>query len=99
MTRAVALALLLLAQPAVAQPIAQPAACHPYEAIVRTLLEHYQESPFGMGIQAWGGVLRIFVSPQRTFTVVLIGAHGNACVVSAGFGWQVSLPTLAGEPS
>lgn len=90
-----ALAWMMWATPADAQP---QVPCAPYGRLSEELARKYGERVTGMGIINNRTLMHVFVSDKGSWSVVVVGVDGNACIVAAGQGWeQITVPV--GEPS
>ena len=80
-----AVALCLLASPAVAQG----RQCFPHEAGVERLADKYGEQPIGRGLTKLGTVAELFVSEDGdTWTILQTWPSGRSCLVTSGVGWE-----------
>lgn len=80
------LAILLLL---LAGPVAAQTNCAPHEIIADRLQSKYGEQPHGVGINASGNLIEIWVSPETgSFTALVSDPNGLSCVASAGHSWM-----------
>jgi hypothetical protein len=86
---------LLAAAPAVAS--ASEPICEPHGALVARLSREWDESPVARGIDAHGAVVELLAaSDGASWTILVIGPHGVACIAAHGRAWRVVPP---GAPS
>lgn len=95
----VALALLLLAGTARAQ-----VDCMPRDKMLAMLSQEYGERPIGAGPHLDGqSFVEVFVSEQRTFSVVVSRASPQglmvSCIIAAGENWEALKAPVPGERS
>ena len=77
--------LLLVLPPAASQ---QPV-CGDRDHIASELLRQHGEKPVARGVLLDGAhVLEVFAAPSGSFTVVITGTQGIACIPAAGLGWE-----------
>ena len=77
--------LLLVPPPAASQ---QPV-CGDRDHIASELLRQHGEKPVARGVLLDGAhVLEVFAAPSGSFTVVITGTQGIACIPAAGLGWE-----------
>ena len=62
--------------------------CSDREDIVSQLTEDYNETSIGIGLATNGSVLELFVSPEKTWSVIVTTPHGITCLVTAGEHWE-----------
>tara|TARA_B100000315_G_C14553179_1_gene576855 strand:- start:956 stop:1267 length:312 start_codon:yes stop_codon:yes gene_type:complete len=84
----------LNAAPASAQQAVLP--CGERAEIVEQLTNNFSETPVSMGLTKDGAVLEMFVSKDRTFTVVVTQPSGISCLVASGGSWENLESALAG---
>ena len=76
---------------------AQPAMpCGEHGEIVKQLTNQFSEKPVSMGLTKEGAVLEMFVSKERTFTIVVTNPSGLSCLVATGGNWENLEAALAG---
>lgn len=91
-------ALLGLAKDATPAP-ALVMVCGPFKAVAKALAEAGGQVPVSSGLTRNGNALTIFATPDgQTFTVVVAGAEGGACIMDTGTGWEI-WQIDRGEPS
>ncbi len=83
----------LNAVPASAQTVVP---CGGRTEIIRQLSNQFSEAPVSMGLTNDGSVLEMFVSKDRTFTVVVTQPSGISCLVSSGGNWENLKATVVG---
>lgn len=78
---------------------AQSSMCGSYKKFVIQLENQYQEASIGKGVSRAGQiVIELFVS-KDTFTVLASSlTMDRTCIIAAGKGWQVSIPSNFGKP-
>ena len=85
------LAFLLLASPALAEPI-----CDIRHNVMKQLEGKYGEKPIALGMANSGGVVEILTTEDgSTWTIVITLPNGMTCLVAAGEDWE-SYPTVRG---
>lgn len=71
-------------EPADAQPL-----CRPWPAMQAEALARYGQTVVSRGVLNAEAVLIVLASPSgETFTVVVVGVTGKACIVATGRGWD-----------
>jgi hypothetical protein len=80
------LAAALLLLPTIAGAEMLPCAAH--DDLVSLLAKHYKETPEAVGITRDGTLLEVFVSEQRSWTVLLTTATGVSCIAASGENWE-----------
>lgn len=68
------------------------AVCAPRDQMVERLLERFQETPEGMGLDADARVVELWSSDAGSWSLVVTDARGRACIVAAGEAWQPAPP-------
>lgn len=77
---------------------AVPIHCSPWPDLKALLLTKYHEAPVSGGIVNPNAVLQVLASPGgESWTAVVIGINGMACIISAGKGWEPGLLAIKGE--
>jgi hypothetical protein len=66
--------------------------CAPRAGIVNELAQQFKERPEANGITPDGMLLEVFVSPQRSWTILITSPKGVSCVAAAGDNWERELP-------
>ena len=75
---------------------AQQPVCGDRDDIAAELLRQHGEKPVARGVLLDGAhVFEVFAAPSGSFTVVITGTAGIACIPAAGLGWE----TLPKPPS
>jgi hypothetical protein len=77
------LAAILLAPSAAAQFV-----CGPHQNISEKLKKSYTETPVSMGVTTGGGIMKVFVSPEGSWTLVVTQPNGMSCLIAAGQDWE-----------
>ena len=67
-----------------------PHPCNLTEAMLKGLSEKYREVAIGAGISSKGYHVRLFVSKDKTFTVLETRPGGISCINSAGDDWTMN---------
>ena len=67
---------------------AQPVNCDDYQRIVNHLEQKYRERTVAVGALSNGRLVQVMASPQGSFTLLIVGPDGIACLVLSGDGWQ-----------
>ncbi|MGD9914061.1 MAG: hypothetical protein AB7S80_08260 [Rhizobiaceae bacterium] len=76
------------AQSQAQDPNQAPAQCNQREALVQQLDAQFGERSAAVGQVDTQSVVEIFVSKQGTWTILVSGTDGGACVLAAGEGWD-----------
>jgi hypothetical protein len=88
-------AAVLAAAPALGQTSAP--VCSPYASLVADLAQEWDERPVARGIDERGAVVELIAAADgASWTILVIGPHGVACIATHGRAWRVVLP---GAPS
>lgn len=94
MTR-LALALALIAAPAVAQTIA----CGPYDQLTHFLDTKQGQTPQSLALEQSGNLIETWADlASGSWTLVMIAPDGTACIIATGPLFQLA-EVKAGEPS
>ncbi len=68
---------------------AQQPVCGDRDHIASELLRQHGEKPVARGVLLDGAhVLEVFAAPSGSFTVLITGTQGIACIPAAGLGWE-----------
>ncbi len=71
----------------------QPAQlCGPRDAILTELQTRYKEAP-AFSATAGSLMMEVTISPEGTWTMLLIHTDGRACLLAAGHNWTAGQPT------
>lgn len=90
--RAPGIALIAALFSSAAAPAVAVVQCGPAEQVLTQLLEEYGEVPVGYGFSD-GFVTQVMVSKEGTWTAIVVGPDGQACIVAAGTDWTfVEMP-------
>ena len=77
--------------------------CDGVEAMLGALQREYAEVPVARGMASDGLSLIVTVAPDgRTWTAVMLGPNGKACIMIEGDAWRIMAPipkAAAGSPS
>ena len=87
-------ATLVFAAGTTAQAQAMP--CGTHEGVVSRLTERFQEKQQAFGMVGNKAVVELFVSGKGSWTIIVTGTDGKACVIAAGESWE-SVPQMAGS--
>jgi|688.fasta_scaffold92936_4 hypothetical protein len=74
----------LVASPAAAQQI-----CAPLEDLARVLKDDHQEVPIAIGDARGGQVIVFSTRDGSSWTILLVGQSGHACVAADGVRWRL----------
>lgn len=93
-TVGMALALLLAAVSASAQPVP----CSPRDILVERLQQKYGEKRVGRGVALDGkAVVELFAVEGGTWSVIITQANMISCVVATGTDWETLVPEPEGS--
>lgn len=93
--RCIAMALVLIAQPALAQ---MPCGLH--AAIAQRLTQRFGEARIGGGFVSAHRVVELWVAPHGTsWTLLSVTPSGVACIIAVGRGWRSHEAPAPGTPS
>jgi hypothetical protein len=53
-----------------------------------TLKKEYQEIPVSLGLGNNGGMVEVFLSTNRTFTILMTLPNGTSCMLATGEYWE-----------
>jgi len=68
--------------------------------MIGKLESKYGERPIGGGVTAAGGLVQVFTSESgETWSIVVFGPDGKACLIGAGDDWQQLKPPQYGDPT
>lgn len=67
---------------------AQILPCASHDQLVSLLAQQYKETPEALGVTQDGILLEVFVSEQRSWTVLLTTATGVSCIAASGENWE-----------
>lgn len=94
---AAALLAAMAAAPARAQD-APPGICFPRQDLLAALEKKFQEAPAGVGLSSGGYLVELLrTGDGGTWTLLMVGPGGQACVVDAGENWRELPPPAKGE--
>lgn len=62
--------------------------CASHDQLVSLLARQYRETPEAVGVTQDGILLEVFVSEQRSWTVLLTTATGVSCIAASGENWE-----------
>lgn len=89
----------IVATPAAAQQ-PQGVPCAPVKPMVDNLSARYGETPQFTGVLPTGSRAVAFANSKTgTFTLIIQGPDGMACMILTGDGWMASDPVAAGAPT
>ncbi len=81
---ALALFMVILAQPA----IAKFQQCLPHELMMKSLARQYSEAPRAIGTVTQKRIMEVYVSKAGSWTVILTTPDGTSCMIAAGQDWE-----------
>ena len=86
------LAALLLAAAAASEPVTPTVVitCLPHAGMIDALGQTFGEVPVGVGVTPEGGLVEVFTSAGRSFTIVQTRPDGTACITAFGDGFEVA---------
>jgi hypothetical protein len=97
---AVVLLLLFWHSPAHSQGIGMiPVYCDRPATLIALLTGRHKETQRGDGQSGDRMIVRIYVSETATFSVIIINAEGQACLVAGGKDWKFEAVAVKGKPS
>lgn len=70
--------------------------CAPREAIIKALQDKFQETERAVGIASQTALMEVFASKAGTWTIILSGVDGLACVIASGTSYE-EMPPEKGE--
>ena len=70
----------------------QVSRCGPRAPIVAELENKYAERRVHMGLVNNGKVIEVFAAESGTWTILITGPNGAACVTATGESWEVDAP-------
>lgn len=79
-----------LSLPTIASAEMLPCAAH--DQLVSLLARQYKEVPEAVGVTQDGILLEVFVSEERSWTVLLTTATGVSCIAASGENWEREQP-------
>lgn len=87
--------------PQLAAPVAAQSLrirCAASDAIDSQLRHRFGESPVALGVTdgASLSVMVVYVAPDGAWTLVLVRATGESCIVASGQDWRLVPPGIAG---
>ena len=68
---------------------AQQPNCDTYNSITAHLSAKYHETRAATAVTAHNVVMEILVSPEGTWTLIMVWPNGRACFYASGDGWQL----------
>ena len=75
---------------------AQARVCATHDDVVSNLTKRFQEKQKAFGLIGNKAIVELFVSGKGSWTIIVTGTDGKACVIAAGEGWE-NIPVLAGS--
>jgi len=77
--------------------LAATANCGDYAAMAQVLADTYGETPLFSGLSVQGQKVVLATNPDgSTWTILVIGAGGTACIAAVGTEWQPGSPAAPG---
>ena len=78
---------------------AQQQQCGPRDAGLAHLEQKYGETRIGAGLDQRGMVVEVLTNPVTgSWTIIMSGPDGQACIVAAGESWEIYAPRPTGTP-
>ena len=65
-----------------------PIPCGKGSDLRTTLKKEYKEVPVSFGLGNNGGMVEVFVSTNRTFTILMTLPNGTSCMLATGEYWE-----------
>jgi len=78
---------------------AQSMPCGERTKVIEALVQDHSENPINMGLTNGGQVLEIYVSADRTFSVIVTSPAGVTCLIASGGRWAYLKIVLLGLDS
>lgn len=78
-------------------PVTLP--CNDSATVLKNLQDKYNEQAVGGGVTPGGGQIRLFVSPENTFTVIMSTPDGTSCILTGGTDWTTDEAKPTGTDS
>ena len=77
-----------------------PVPCGRYDDAIKNLADKYNEHPITGGITGQGtGIAELLTTADgSTWTILVHGPDGTACLIAAGTDWGSIAPAPSGEP-
>ena len=74
--------------------------CGNRDALMRTLIQKYDERPQGVGLSTSNEVaMEFFTSAKGTWTITMTMTNGKTCIIAAGHSWQTTAKQQIGAPT
>lgn len=70
--------------------------CDTHKGVVSRLTDRFKEKQQAIGMVGNKAVVELFVSGTGTWTIIVTGTDGKACVIAAGQAWE-SIQVMAGS--
>jgi hypothetical protein len=74
---------------------AAPVVCGERSAFTEALKGKFKEERQALGLVATSSVVELYVSPAGSWTVLMTGVDGKACVLATGHSWETMAPKAA----
>ena len=97
MARVIVLALAGIALASLSVSAAEKPACGERAAIVKKLDTRFKEAGQARGLVSATQILEVFVSPTKTWTILVSYPDGTSCRMATGQEWQEAPVALAGN--
>ena len=97
MTKIIVLALAGVAFASLSASAEDKLPCGKRAAIVKKLDAKYQEAGQARGLVSNTQILEVFVSPAKTWTMLISYPNGMSCIMASGQAWDQSPVALAGN--
>jgi hypothetical protein len=72
--------------------------CGQLELFRAALKKNYNEIPNKIGVAGQNMIVELYLSPEKTWTILITGPTGLTCVVAAGRGWEDAKAEIEGKP-
>ncbi len=80
---------------AATQVQAQGRNCGPHDTVTTHLAENYAESRRMIGLAANNAVLELYAADTGSWTILVTGPGGAACIVASGENYEATIEPLA----
>lgn len=97
MARLIVLALAGIAFASLSASAEEKRPCGNRAAIVKKLDAKFQESGQARGLASETQIVEVFVSPAKTWTMLVSYPNGTSCIMASGQAWHQLPVTLAGN--
>ena len=97
MARSIVLALVGIVFASLSASAEEKRPCGDRAAIVKKLDARYKESNQARGLASATQIVEVFVSPTKTWTMLVSYPNGTSCIMATGQEWHQSPVALAGN--